>query len=254
MRDDLNSILANWPYNPDSTVRKILGEDGREKLQVRVSQGPWDGVLQMEMDGRPDGRRPHGFDFALDYQKDRLEKHRAARETDDGFKLDGKACAELFDESTKVYGRYVMLLNIQDFERVARDTERNMEVFRFVNRYAEDEDNRMSLEKWWPYILRINGTAKAMIALKKKDYERALGIVQETRRRIEDLEELDAEEFRLERERSREGLEAMENSIKQMRGKTESEILKEQMDEAVAKEEFEQAAKLRDQLRQLRRQ
>ena len=37
-------------------ARKIVGEDGKEKLQVRLDLG----LLQMELNGRPDGERPHG--------------------------------------------------------------------------------------------------------------------------------------------------------------------------------------------------
>src|SRR6266567_990805 len=52
---DLNSILKDWPHeNGSIKVRKVAGLDGREKLQLRVDLG----VLQMELTGRPDGRRP----------------------------------------------------------------------------------------------------------------------------------------------------------------------------------------------------
>jgi hypothetical protein len=254
MTEDIGHILKHWKFNPDAPVRKIVGDDGREKLQVRVSQGPWNGILQMEMDGRPDGKRPHGFDYALEYQKGRLGKYREENQTDAGFRLDRKDCAELFEESLAVYGRYVILLGLEDFERVVSDTERNMEVFRLVNRYAADEDDRMNLEKWWPYILRIHGTARSMIAMKERDFDRALGIVRETRGRIEDLNEIDAEEFRVERQRAREQLLEMEDSILKMQGKTDVETLKQQLEKAVADEQFEEAAKLRDRIREMRKE
>jgi len=54
---DLNTVLRDWPHeNGKIKVRKILGLDGREKLQLRIDLG----VLQMELTGRPDGLRPHG--------------------------------------------------------------------------------------------------------------------------------------------------------------------------------------------------
>ena len=49
---DLNTLLNEWPHEPGAIkVRKILGLDGREKLQLRIDLG----MLQMEMTGRPDG-------------------------------------------------------------------------------------------------------------------------------------------------------------------------------------------------------
>ena len=54
---DLNTILKDWPYESGTVkVRKITGLDGREKLQLRVDLG----LLQMEITGRPDGRRRSG--------------------------------------------------------------------------------------------------------------------------------------------------------------------------------------------------
>ena len=32
------------------------------------------GLLQMELDGRPDGQRPHGFESLLDYYEARRKK------------------------------------------------------------------------------------------------------------------------------------------------------------------------------------
>ncbi len=53
---DLNSLLKDWPHESGAIkVRKIIGLDGNEKLQLRIDLG----VLQMEMTGRPDGQRPH---------------------------------------------------------------------------------------------------------------------------------------------------------------------------------------------------
>ena len=49
---DLRRILAGWDYEPHQiTVRKIAGDDGAIKIQMRLPLG----VLQMEVSGRPDG-------------------------------------------------------------------------------------------------------------------------------------------------------------------------------------------------------
>ena len=60
---DLRKILKSWPYDPEQDARIIRGDDGRDLLQVRTPLG----IEQYEMDGRPDGARPHGMESALEY-------------------------------------------------------------------------------------------------------------------------------------------------------------------------------------------
>ena len=136
-----------WSFDPEANVRKISGRDGVAKIQIRVDQGAFQGILQLNLDGRPDGRRPHGQDFALDYYRDELKKYRREHgASDKGFALDEAACRELFDEGSRLYKRYAFLIQLHEYQRVVRDTERNMVLFRFVNRYAEREEDRDSRE------------------------------------------------------------------------------------------------------------
>ena len=63
MTDDLTSLLQQWPYRPDDfTARELTGADGRPLLQIRVELG----ILQLEVEGRPDGLRPGGFKTVLE--------------------------------------------------------------------------------------------------------------------------------------------------------------------------------------------
>ena len=255
MPEDISDILKNWDVDPKKTYRKIIGEDGREMIQVRVDNAAFQGILQMDLDGRPDGRQPHGCEFVLDYYREALNRWREAHQGKEGFKLNAQDCSELFDESLRIYNRYVFLLQLQDYQRVVRDTERNMELFRFVNRYAESEEDQNNLEKWWPYILRVNGTARAMLAVQEgRDFEKALGIVQSTREKIENLEPLKAEEFSTESERSRKALNDLEKALKSQKPLNEVEKLQNKIEQAVAEERFEEAAVLRDKLKELENQ
>ena len=248
MSDDITRILREWEYEPNANVRKIVGEDGVEKIQVRVDQGAFQGVLQLNLDGRPDGRRPHDSDFAVDHYRANLDAYRCAHGGDSGFNLDRPACQELFDESSRVYGRYVFLLQIKEYERVVRDTERNMELFRFVHRYAAHQDDRQNLQKWWPYILRIHATARAVMAFDAEEYDSASQILDEAVAAIEALPEVEAEEFFVECERSREALEELKGDLARKRPPTRRERLEAQLEAAIEREEFERAAELRDQL------
>ncbi len=253
MSRDMTDLLNEWSFDPEANVRKISGRDGVAKIQIRVDQGAFQGILQLNLDGRPDGRRPHGRDFALDYYRGELEKYRHEHGAcDESFALDEAACRELFDEGSRLYKRYAFLIQLQDYRRVVRDTERNMALFRFVNRYAEREEDRDNLEKWWPYILRINGMARAMIAIGDQDYDSALAIVRQTRARIDTRPEVEAEEFYFERERSEVALEELEQEILQKRPLSQKEQLEHWLQEAVDSEEFEKAALLRDELKKLR--
>ena len=250
MSHDISHILENWDYDPTKSYRKIIGDNGREKVQIRVDNAAFQGILQMELDGRPDGRQPYGYDFVLDYYRQALQRYERAHGSQRGFELDEDSCRELFDESLRIYNRYVFLLQLQDYPRVVRDTKRNMELFRFVNTWALREEDRNKLERWWPYIIRINATARAMMAMEgNKDFDAALDIVNEAIARIENLEDQDSEEFTTERERSLKALADLQESIQENKPLSATEELKARLEEAVRDERFEEAARLRDQLK-----
>ena len=151
-------------------------------------------------------RRPHNSAFVLDHFTGRLRRFIKEHGTSDGFSLKKAHCRELFDESRLLYERYVFLLQIRDYDRVIRDTQRNMELFRFVNQYAAAENDRLNLEKWWPYVLRIHAIARVMIASQENDFTKGIQIIRDVLDKIENLEEVDAEEFAVEKKRSVESL------------------------------------------------
>ena len=99
MTEDIRTILKNWDYDPENSIRKVVDENGTEKIQVRVDQGAFQGILQMELDGRPDGRRPHNEAFIMDFCRNNLDNHISDRGTESGFDLNRKVCKELFEES-----------------------------------------------------------------------------------------------------------------------------------------------------------
>jgi hypothetical protein len=211
------------------------------------------GIEQYELDGRPDGARPHGMDSALEYYQSRLTQAKfAGRESE--FELRPKECAELFQEGTIYYFRYVRLFQLKDWPRTIRDTERNLKAFDFLHRYARREEDQQFLEKWRPYILRVNASATAMHELEKGAYDAALKSAQDAIRKVEALEELEEETFQVERERSIMALRELESQILKNRPLSELEQLEHQLRRAIDKQEFERAAKLRDRIRALRQQ
>jgi hypothetical protein len=245
---DLRRILQSWPYDPEQEARIVEGEDGRSILQVRTPLG----IEQYELDGRPDGARPYGKDSALDHYLDLLEQARAAgREAD--FDLGPQECGELFSEGTLYYFRYVRLFQLKQWERTVRDTARNLKAFDLARRYARRPEDQQFLEKWRPYILRVNATAAAMIRLDHNAYDKALALLEEAMALIEALPERDDDTFAFERERSLTGLRDMAAQIRKNRPLSEREQLERQLERAVDRQDFERAAQLRDRIRALKK-
>jgi hypothetical protein len=245
METDISQLLEEWPHDPDNNIRRVEDADGNELIQVRVEDGPFRGILQMNIEGRPDGTRPHGCDYVLDFFE--AKKLRAQQP----FQLTHNDCKELFDESRRVYERYVFLLQLADYPRVIEDTNRNMRLFRFVHEHAGGEDDRINLQRWWPYVLRINGTARSLLAAQSGDRDHALSIVAAVRREIDELNEIDTEEFHAERTRSLEALNNLEKSLIDQQEATPRQSLQKDLAAALAKEAYELAAELRDRIQAL---
>lgn len=253
MSNDIALVLNGWDYRSDEiTVRRILGVDGKPKIQMRLDLG----VLQMETDGRPDGKKPHGWDSLLEYHLDRLSQFRtengmAENEFALGFELDSEACAEVKQESMQYYHRYLSLFHLQDYRNVIRDTDRHLRVSDLMRDYAVDESDRMALEQFRPYVILMNTRARACLSLEDRDFDRALSQIDSGIERIEDcLREYDREES-IENCREIVFLEEWSERIRNHRPPTKEEELRQELRSAVETEDYEKAAKIRDQINAL---
>jgi hypothetical protein len=243
---DIRELLRSWPFEPNNCARLVRGTDGREILQVRLPVG----IEQYELNGRPDGQRPHDVESALEYQFARLKEARAAG-TEAAFRLGAEDCRELFEEGVLYYYRYLHLFQLKDWTRTARDTARNLALFDFVHRYARRKEDRQQLEQWRPYILRMNAIARAMVGIDEQSHEAALKIIRETIDKIESLPALDNPTFQFERDRSLEALRETITYIEKLRPVSERQRLERELRAAIETQEFERAAALRDQIRSL---
>lgn len=246
MSFDLSDLLRDWPFEPGQLqVRKIVGSDGREKLQLRLDMG----VLQMEMAGRPDGQEPHGVDSELEYHAER------AKGGGDDFELTAEEVGALQSEGVQYYHRYLALFQLGDWASVIRDTKRNLEMFSFVSKHAPDEDSASLVEQFRPYVLMMNTRAKANLALEKSDVESAIALVEKGVAKIEKfLKDSPRDEAQGGSENAevvslREWLE----ELRKVKPMTPVEKLRHEMEQAVEAEKYERAAELRDAIRDLQR-
>ena len=247
MNFDISHLLEHWDYQPGQiVVRRFTGRDGQEKIQLRVDLG----LLQMNAQGRPDGKKPMGFTSLYECHESRLKKHIEEHGSDSDFQLNAEDCAKLQLEALQFHHRYICLLELQDYEGVVRDTERNLTVFDFVSRYAESEELAWSLQQFRPQLLLIQIRAKASEKLSAKQHRDA---VREIDRGIVSIRQFYSESGRTDIEHSAE-VQYLENWIAEInnaRPLTRREKLELALNDAVRQENYEKAAQVRDELKNL---
>lgn len=243
---DLNTILKDWPHEGGAIkVRKILGLDGREKLQLRIDLG----VLQMEMTGRPDGVRPHGCESLLIYHQLRAVR---TEEKGEKYELTQEQCAGLQQEGIQYYHRYLSLFQLNDFAGVVRDTQRNLDLFTFVTEHTDREEVAWSLQQFRPYVLMMNTRAKSSILLAQGKFADAMAQIQHGRDMI--MEFFQRSSFPELAGKSSEiaFLDEWMDEVRAKRPLSKLEIMQREMELAITKEMYERAAELRDQIKQLK--
>ena len=245
---DLGNILDGWVYEPGTiNVRRITGLDGMPKLQMRLELG----LLQMEITGRPDGVRPHGFESLLEYFDHRLTEHRQKEGAAEGFVLSPKECSELRDEAAMYYQRYLSLFVLGDFQAVVRDTSRNIRVLDLCGRFAVKEQDRIFLEQYRPYIIMMRTRAAASILFKDQRLQEALTTVREGIAQIKAFfDKFDQAEAFADCEEAK-VLKRFAREIKRKMPVGASERLERRLKKAIAAEQYELAAKLRDEIAEL---
>lgn len=248
MDRDISLILSNWKFDPDDIcARKITGQDGKEKLQIRLDLG----LLQMELEGRPDGQRPHKCDSALGHFQAKFEAYKAEHGSEKGFQLDEEACSELWQESLHYYHRYICLLRLGDYEYVLGDTEHNLMIFDLVQDYGVDEETRLSFEQYRPYVIMVQTRARGELRLEDEDYDGALRVLDEGIQRIRSFFDAFGDPELLESSEELQALLSWQEEILSERPLNLQQRLARELQDAIAEENYERAANLRDRLHRL---
>ena len=240
---DLNDLLRDWPHEPGQIkVRRILGTDGKEKIQLRIDLG----LIEMETTGRPDGERPHGAESLLAHHLALANEKEAAHEP---YVLSPDDVSELQQEGIQYYHRYISLFQLNDFPGVIRDTQRNIDLFNFVSKYGGAEEFSHSLEQFRPYVLMMNTRARASIELERGDFAAALRQIERGREKIVELFQGAESPEMVERSPEIAFLDEWMEEIREKQPMTKLEKMQREMETAIANEAYERAAELRDVIR-----
>lgn len=247
---DIASVLKGWDYEPGTiNVRKVPGRDGLPKLQMRLDLG----LLQMEIAGRPDGVRPHGFESLLDYFESLLIEHKSRNGTELGFHLTNDQCQSLREEAVQYYHRYLSLFVLGEFSGVVRDTARNLRVLDLCGKYAVDEEDRLILEQYRPYITMMNSRARASILFKAKKYAEALAAVEDGLTSIKDFFVRFGQGEAFSRSNEVKVLKRFGREIRRKLPIDPVASLRRSLERAIKLERYEEAARLRDQISHMER-
>jgi hypothetical protein len=250
MDNDLRPVLSGWEYVPgELNVRKIVGADGRAKIQVRMDLG----LMQLEWTGRPDAARPHGHPSLLDYYQ--IERRRWEQEDHPlPFTLSREDCWALSQEAMKYYWRRVSFFELKEYERAEQDALHNLAILDLCYECAECEEDRQMVEQHRVFVIAHRVQAQALAWLARQDYEEALSAIQIGIQEIEGyLEKLGngdqvqvCPELRFLRD--------WESEVNSIRPLSVEEQLHADLRTAVEQEQFELAAVLRDRLQGLKRE
>lgn len=236
----LDNLLRDWPYEfGEVAARRASGSDGRELVQLRIDLG----MLQMEVEGRPDGSRPGGFATFYD--------HLISLAFDEGesFGLDDERCMEVDREFVQFHHRRIGWLALREFRRAVNDADHTLRLMDFSSAHAPSEEWADLHEQYRAFVLFHRTQADALAKLDELNPESAVAALDEGLSKIRDvftqhdmLEDFEEDELVIKLMEMKEAL----SELYELRPS-----LAEQLAEAIAEEQYERAAELRDRLARL---
>jgi hypothetical protein len=248
---DLRRILAGWEYEPNQiTVRKVVGDDGTNKIQMRLDLG----LLQMEVTGRPDGQRPGNCESWLHYHEHQRSGYTEKNGTDLGFELSPDACQALREEAVQYYHRYLAEFVLEDFEGVARDTARNLRVLDLCRDYAREEQDRGTLEQYRTYLVMMHTRSHVHMALRRGSFKTALARVKAGLRMIQEIMVETGQEEVYDKATEVMILQSLRDEIAARLPADPLEKLEVELQRALAEERYEDAVDLRNRMESMRAQ
>jgi hypothetical protein len=242
MAKDIDSVVRGWPYKNDVVqARLIPAHDGRQVLQMRIELG----ILQLEVAGRPDGQRPHGYPTYFDYLQAQAA---AAAELEQPFVLEEEHCRSADREFTQFYHRRVCWLALRQFDKAVADADHTLAFMDWLKEHSPSEEFTQAHEQYRGFVVFHRTQALAAGYVEREQPEAAIDAL---RQGLEQLRGFFAQfgvEDRMEEDGMVQQLRSLERKLRQAHGIDAT--LEEQLQQAIANEHYEAAARIRDQLRQ----
>lgn len=234
---DIDFIFREWPYQPGViSARLVRAHDGREVLQMRIEMG----LLQMETTGRPDGEKPGDFDTYLEFIKSQISQE------NESSPLTEEQCFEIDREFLQYYHRRICCLALREFDRAVVDADHTLALMDFVAAHSPDEQWTLSHERYRPFVYFHRTQAAALAILERSGPEASIEEINTGLERLRQIfVEMEAEE-QFDQDELVTQLQELKESLRKEYhvGRT----LAEQLADAVAAEEYERAARLRDEI------
>jgi hypothetical protein len=234
---DIDAALRDWDYKPGTVQARLVdADDGRQVIQLRLDLG----LLQLETTGRPDGTRPHGQPTYFHYLQ------RLARRRPD-LVLTEDQCEEADREFVQFYHRRLCWLALQEYGRAVDDADHTLAFMDFIREHGPNEEFVQAHEQYRGFVLFHRTQAAARLAVERENPESAVDAIRDGLAQMRaffagfQAEEQMEEDGMVQRLRELERTLRAEHHI----GAT----MQERLDEAVAREDYETAARLRDALR-----
>jgi tetratricopeptide (TPR) repeat protein len=252
MTADLNSLFDQWPHDRDDeseNVRCVQGDDGKPKIQVRVRCG----VFQWEYEGRPDGARPYGCTSLLDYYEARIRELREAEGSDASLHMTKEEVEAVGEELLDYYQRRVLFFKLGEYDRARQDAEHNLALMDIIRANVDDPDVVLLHERWRPFVLMHRTEAVALLDCQNGNAKRALRRIDEGVRTIRRYFKRCGRDDLI---KDSQELAALGELKQQLRELYELPLnpnevlaaLHEEQEKAIADEDYERAARLRDEI------
>ena len=169
----------------------------------------------------------------------------------DSFELSSAQCTSADREFLQYYHRRICWLALREFRRAVRDADHTLAFMDFVRAHSSDEQWVLSHEQYRPYVLFHRTQASVLAKLEEVGAEAALQELNQGLCRFRDLfAEYDAEE--------QFGDDEMVQRLQELKDALRNQYhlkpsLEERLADAVAAEQYELAARLRDEMTRKRR-
>jgi hypothetical protein len=254
---DLSIVIGDWPYedrDESRNVRKVMGVDGTMKIQLRIRSG----VIQWEIDGRPDGTKPHGFPSVLDYCIYVLAHPTSSGDGSEGSspELGAELVSELAEELFDYYRRSRALFYLADYRRALSDALHNLKILKLIRECCVDEAIIFNYDRYRPSLVVDRARAEMLLHLHGGDTRKALDALNSGIRDVEAF----CIEYELEDQwgdnPERQILVDLRRSLREkhnvpLNDEELLQSLKVEQEIAIRRENYEMAARLRDKINSL---